>query len=184
MDRQQRIVDLRKADVRFMPVPRLAARMSALEEAATTVARTGVVAIVADVIADLVAVHPFREGNGRTVTAQSAALDRRAGLPFDLRGIDRATWMGASRTAMAAADDGRGVAEWIHVTGPGRPRLVERRRSGHHRPRAPPRHLHPGSRVSPADHSHRRGDSASWTVVPRLSSADTTCAATRPRDVP
>lgn len=101
---QQRIVDLRKTGTRFLPVPRLAARMSALEDAAAVVVRTGFVATAADVIADLVAVHPFREGNGRTATTLLAVLARRAGLPFDLRGVDRALWMGASRAAMVAAD--------------------------------------------------------------------------------
>lgn len=101
---QQRIVDLRKGDARFLPVPRLATRMAALEDAIAAVCHTDFIAATAAVVADLVAVHPFREGNGRTATTLLTVLARRAGLPFDLRCVDRPAWMGASRAAMAAAD--------------------------------------------------------------------------------
>ncbi|WP_068154544.1 Fic family protein [Rhodococcus phenolicus] len=101
---QQRIVDLRKGDAKFLPVPHLAARMAALEAGAGTVRPPDFVGPTATILADLVAVHPFREGNGRTATTLLAVLARRAGLPFDLRRIDRTAWMDASRAAMAARD--------------------------------------------------------------------------------
>lgn len=101
---QQRIVDLRKGDARFLPVPRLATRMAAIEDGAGAIRTTDFAAAAAALVADLVAVHPFREGNGRTATTLLAVLADRAGLPFDLRRVDRDVWMGASRAAMAAAD--------------------------------------------------------------------------------
>jgi len=101
---QQRIVDLRKADARFLPVPHLAARTAALEAGAATLCPTEFTLAAASLVSDLVVVHPFREGNGRTATTLLAVLARRAGLPFDLRRIDRTAWMDASRAAMAAAD--------------------------------------------------------------------------------
>ena len=49
----------------------------------------------ADFLAELNAIHPFREGNGRSQLAFMYLLGRRAGHPLNLQRIDRETFMPA-----------------------------------------------------------------------------------------
>src|SRR3546814_20247490 len=42
------------------------------------------------------AVHPFREGNGRTMRHHAAQLARDAGHPIRIASIDKTAWMEAS----------------------------------------------------------------------------------------
>ena len=53
-------------------------------------------------IAELNAIHPFREGNGRTMRLHLAQLARQAGHGFDMLAIERILWM----TASIAANEG------------------------------------------------------------------------------
>ncbi len=58
-----------------------------------------------EIIGDVNYVHPFREGNGRTQALYLEQLAARAGRPIDLRRIDRARWMAASRASHSAEYD-------------------------------------------------------------------------------
>lgn len=53
------------------------------------------VEISAHLLAELNAIHPFREGNGRTQLIFMALLSARSGHPFDFALIDRATYLPA-----------------------------------------------------------------------------------------
>lgn len=57
-----------------------------------------------EALAELNAVHPFREGNGRTLRAFLVLLARQAGYDVDLRRINPAAWIEASRVSFLAAD--------------------------------------------------------------------------------
>ena len=52
-----------------------------------------------EIIGDVNYVHPFREGNGRTQLLYLAQLADRAGHALDLRRLDPAAWLAASRAA-------------------------------------------------------------------------------------
>jgi cell filamentation protein len=52
-----------------------------------------------EILGDVNYVHPFREGNGRTQLFYLEQLAERAGHPLDLRRLDKAAWMEASRQA-------------------------------------------------------------------------------------
>ncbi len=53
------------------------------------------VAMVAEFLAELNAVHPFREGNGRSQLAFVHLLGEAAGCPFDLSRVERDTFLPA-----------------------------------------------------------------------------------------
>jgi cell filamentation protein len=55
-------------------------------------------------ISELNAIHPFREGNGRTMRAHASLLARDAGLAIDGTKIDPDRWMHASRVSFQTAD--------------------------------------------------------------------------------
>jgi cell filamentation protein len=50
-----------------------------------------------DHINEINAIHPFREGNGRTMRHHAAQLAREAGHPIRIAAIDKDKWMEASR---------------------------------------------------------------------------------------
>src|SRR3546814_8358166 len=50
------------------------------------------------------AVHPFREGNGRTMRHHAAQLARDAGHPIRIASIDKTAWMDASRHGFLTGD--------------------------------------------------------------------------------
>ena len=53
------------------------------------------VASVATFLAELNAIHPFREGNGRSQLAFVALLGEKAGFPFDFLRVERNTFLPA-----------------------------------------------------------------------------------------
>ncbi len=60
-------------------------------------------------INEMNAVHPFREGNGRTMRQHAAQLARDAGHPIRIASIDKTAWMDASRHGFLTGDH-RGMA--------------------------------------------------------------------------
>lgn len=50
---------------------------------------------IASFLAEINAIHPFREGNGRSQLAFVAMLGERAGFPFDFARVDRDTFLPA-----------------------------------------------------------------------------------------
>jgi fido (protein-threonine AMPylation protein) len=59
---------------------------------------------VAEHLVELNAIHPFREGNGRTMRAHLQHLARDAGQDLALHRIDPAKWIAASITGMQTTD--------------------------------------------------------------------------------
>src|SRR3546814_13316782 len=57
-----------------------------------------------DHINEINAIHPFREGNGRTMRHHAAQLAREAGHPIRIAAIDTATWMEAARHGFLTGD--------------------------------------------------------------------------------
>lgn len=55
-------------------------------------------------INELNAIHPFREGNGRTMRQHAAQLAREAGHPIRIAAIDKTAWMDASRHGFLTGD--------------------------------------------------------------------------------
>src|SRR3546814_11001015 len=62
-----------------------------------------------DHINEINAIHPFREGNGRTMRRHAAQLAREAGHPNRIAAIDKDKWMEASRPGFLTGDK-RGMA--------------------------------------------------------------------------
>ena len=60
-------------------------------------------------VAELNAIHPFREGNGRTMRQHAAQIARDAGHPIRVASIDKTAWMDASRHSFVTGDH-RGMA--------------------------------------------------------------------------
>jgi cell filamentation protein len=60
-------------------------------------------------INEINAIHPFREGNGRTMRHHAAQLARDAGHPIRIASIDKTAWMEASRHGFVSGDH-RGMA--------------------------------------------------------------------------
>lgn len=52
-----------------------------------------------DIIGGINYVHPFREGNGRTLLHYPKQFAAQAGHPLDLRHIDKAGWLAGSKAA-------------------------------------------------------------------------------------
>ena len=63
------------------------------------------------IIGDINYIHPFREGNGRTQAEYLKQLAEQAGHPLDLRRIEPAAWIEASKASHAA--DHKLMAETI-----------------------------------------------------------------------
>ena len=57
-----------------------------------------------DHINEINAIHPFREGNGRTMRHHAAQLAREAGHPIRIAAIDKDKWMEASRHGFLTGD--------------------------------------------------------------------------------
>jgi len=60
---------------------------------------------VAVILGDVNYVHPFREGNGRTQAQYLRQLAEEAGHPLDLKQIDPASWIEASKASHATDYD-------------------------------------------------------------------------------
>jgi len=89
-----RTVEVSKADFRWPPAHRVAVNMTALERGALakhTPCRPGLVADVArrmaEVHAELLLIHPFREGNGRLARWVADLMAYQAGLPAPAYGF-------------------------------------------------------------------------------------------------
>lgn len=59
---------------------------------------------VAGPIGDLIAIHPFRDDNGRTIRALIGILAQRIDLAFDQTRLDPDAWNRASSGSFRAAD--------------------------------------------------------------------------------
>lgn len=55
-------------------------------------------------INELNAIHPFREGNGRTMRHHAAQVAREAGHPIRIASVDKTLWMDASRHGFLTGD--------------------------------------------------------------------------------
>lgn len=88
--------------------PQLAQRFEALHREDNLRGLTGeqFAARAGDHLAELNAIHPFREGNGRTQRAFLKELGRQAGHPVDLTRITPEPWTHASRESFATGDAG------------------------------------------------------------------------------
>src|SRR3546814_7632216 len=60
-----------------------------------------------DHINEINAIHPFREGNGRTMRHHAAQLAREAGHPILIAAIDKDKWMEATRPGLITGDQDR-----------------------------------------------------------------------------
>jgi cell filamentation protein len=105
-----RVVDIARADDLFCLVPYIAQQLAKRFEAIQSednLRGLGVedfAARAAEHIIELNAIHPFREGNGRTVGAFLFLLARQAGHDIHMERIDAASWNEASRASFRTGD--------------------------------------------------------------------------------
>ena len=105
-----RAVDIARNDSLFCLAPHiereLAKRFGAIhrENALRGLTAGEFAARAADHICELNAIHPFRDGNGRTLRAFLVALGRQAGHEIELARIDPRAWNEASRQSFRAGD--------------------------------------------------------------------------------
>lgn len=111
---QLRIVELRRGDQAFGSCAQLARRLSELHADIAALAGDGhtlddgaLSFRLARIYAEYNAIHPFREGNGRTGTLLLHLLTRCAGRRLHLDAIARDDWITASRGSMPFRRDGR-----------------------------------------------------------------------------
>jgi cell filamentation protein len=62
---------------------------------------------LAEHVSELNAIHPFREGNGRTVRAFIDAVGRESGHPMHIESIEPNVWLQASIDSFRTGDTGR-----------------------------------------------------------------------------
>ncbi|WNL43241.1 putative adenosine monophosphate-protein transferase Fic [Halomonas sp. PAMB 3264] len=102
-----RSIDIAKGDTRFCHVPFIAPeseklfRKLAAQAYFTQLDKSALVAACAELYGDLNAIHPFREGNGRTQRLFFEHLIINCGYRISWAGIERATWIKANIAAMA-----------------------------------------------------------------------------------
>jgi cell filamentation protein len=105
-----RMVDIAKDDDLFCLAPyidqELAKRFEAIraENGLRGLSAEEFAARAADHISELNAIHPFREGNGRTQRAFLFVLGRQAGHEVDMTRIDPQAWNDASRESFRTGD--------------------------------------------------------------------------------
>ena len=107
---KDRTVDIGKGGSRFAHVPYIARELDKLF--ADVAAKNGLRGRSRDEFYDklgnhineLNAIHPFREGNGRTMRIHAAQLARDAGYPLRIASIDKEAWMEASRHGFLTGD--------------------------------------------------------------------------------
>jgi cell filamentation protein len=107
---QDRTVDIAKGGARFAHVPYIARELDKLF--ADVGAKSGLRGLPRDEFFDRLgnhineinAIHPFREGNGRTMRHHAARLARDAGHPIRIASIDKTAWMDASRHGFLTGD--------------------------------------------------------------------------------
>ena len=111
---QDRTVNIAKGGSSFAAVPYLARELDKLF--ADAGAKNGFRGIsreeffdrLGNQINEINAIHPFREGNGRTMRHHAAQLARDAGHPIRIADIDKNAWMEASRHGFLTGDH-RGI---------------------------------------------------------------------------
>ena len=107
---QDRSVDTAKGGARFAHAPYIASSLDAVfrDMAAKTdfrgLTRDAFFDRLGSHINEVNAVHPFREGNGRTMRHHAAQIARDAGYPIRVASIDKAAWMEASRHGFLTGD--------------------------------------------------------------------------------
>lgn len=111
---QPRIVELRRGEQSFGSCARISDRISQVHIDVAALACDGPALDdgtlsyrLARVYAGYNAVHPFREGNGRTGTLLLHLLAHRAGRQLHLDMVSRDEWVTASRDSMPFRRDGR-----------------------------------------------------------------------------
>lgn len=112
---QDRTINIAKGGSRFAAVPYLARELDKLF--ADMDAKDGFRGLPRDAFFDRLgnhineinAIHPFREGNGRTMRHHASQIAREAGHPIRIAAIDKDKWMGASRHGFLTGDH-RGMA--------------------------------------------------------------------------
>ena len=110
---QDRTVDTAKGGARFAHVPYIARELDKLF--ADVSAKNGHRGLPRDEFFDRLgnhineinAIHPFREGNGRTMRHHASQLARDAGHPIRIASIDKTAWMDASRHGFLTGDHRR-----------------------------------------------------------------------------
>jgi cell filamentation protein len=112
---QDRTVDTAKGGARFAHVPYIARELDKLftdvaaKNALRGLPRDEFFDRLGNHINEVNAIHPFREGNGRTMRHHAAQLAREAGHPIRISAIDKTAWMEASRHGFLTGDH-RGMA--------------------------------------------------------------------------
>lgn len=112
---QDRTVDTAKGGARFAHVPYIARELDKLftdvaaKNALRGLPRDEFFDRLGNHINEINAIHPFREGNGRTMRHHAAQLAREAGHPIRISSIDKTSWMEASRHGFLTGDH-RGMA--------------------------------------------------------------------------
>ncbi|NII60051.1 Fic/DOC family protein [Sphingomonas aerolata] len=107
---QDRSVDTAKGGARFAHAPYIASSLDAVfrDMAAKTdfrgLTRDAFFDRLGNHINEINAVHPFREGNGRTMRHHAAQIARDAGHPIRIGSIDKTAWMEASRHGFLTGD--------------------------------------------------------------------------------
>ncbi|AKS35166.1 Fic/DOC family protein [Mycolicibacterium goodii] len=111
---QVRIVELRRGDQAFGSCTQIPRRLSEVHADVAALAGDGhalddgaLSFRLARIYAEYNAIHPFREGNGRTGTLLLHLLARRAGRRLHLDAITRDDWITASRDSTPFRRDGR-----------------------------------------------------------------------------
>lgn len=112
---QDRTVNIAKGGSSFAAVPYIARELDKLfadvaaRNAFRGVPRDEFFDRLGNHINEINAIHPFREGNGRTMRQHAAQLARDAGHPIRIAAIDKDQWMEASRHGFLTGDH-RGMA--------------------------------------------------------------------------
>lgn len=107
---QDRSVNIAKEGSSFAAVPHVAREMDKLFSRLAPTAELRQLSRgeffdrLGDHINELNAIHPFREGNGRTMRLHASYIARDAGHPILIASIDQAAWMEASRSGFLTGD--------------------------------------------------------------------------------
>ena len=107
---KDRTVDTAKGGARFAHVPYIARELDKLfadvagKNSLRGLPRDEFFDGLGNHINEINAIHPFREGNGRTMRHHAAHLARDAGHPIRIASIDKTAWMEASRHGFLTGD--------------------------------------------------------------------------------
>jgi cell filamentation protein len=107
---EYRVVDIARTDDLFCLVPHIARELAKRFEAIRSedelrgLSAEDFAARAAEHITELNAIHPFREGNGRSLRAFLSLLAHRAGQEMHMDRIDAASWIDASRVGFRTGD--------------------------------------------------------------------------------